>query len=104
MKIFLQFFTAALIGALWFHFGDNDSAMALVLFIIVLCVMFMKPIRYQDPKRREQYMQKIRDTRERKVMLEKERLEEKKRAKQNAREQEEKIKREYEAKMAGKRR
>lgn len=104
MKIFLQFFTAALIGALWFHFGDNDSAMALVLFIIVLCVMFMKPIRYQDPKRREQYMQKIRDTRERKVMLEKERLEEKKRAKQSAREQEEKIKREYEAKMAGKRR
>ena len=86
MKLFLKFFIAALVGALWFHFGGHDSAMALVLFMVVLGMMFMKPIQYQDPKRREQYMQKIRESRERKIMLEKERIEERKRTKQALRE------------------
>ncbi|MCI7711212.1 hypothetical protein [Helicobacter equorum] len=99
MKLFLKFFISALVGALWFHFGGNDSAMALVLFMVVLGMMFMKPIQYQDPKRREQYMQKIRESKERKIMLEKERLEERKRAKQNLREQEAKLKKDFENKL-----
>ena len=86
-------------GALWFHFGGHDSAMALVLFMVVLGMMFMKPIQYQDPKRREQYMQKIRESRERKIMLEKERIEERKRTKQALREKEEKLKKDFENKL-----
>lgn len=73
--------------------------MALVLFIIVLGIMFMKPIQYQDPNRREEYMQKIRDSRELKLSLEKERLEEKKRIKKIKREQEIKSKKDFENKM-----
>lgn len=99
MKLFLKFFIAALVGALWYHFGESDPSMALVFFMIVLGVMFMKPIQYQDPQRREQYMQKIRESRERKLILEKERLEEKKRAKQTAREQEERLRRDFENKI-----
>ncbi|WP_394958453.1 hypothetical protein [uncultured Helicobacter sp.] len=99
MKLFLKFFIAALVGALWFHFGGHDSAMALVLFMVVLGMMFMKPIQYQDPKRREQYMQKIRESRERKIMLEKERIEERKRTKQALREKEEKLKKDFENKL-----
>ncbi len=99
MKLFLKFFCAALVGALWFHFGGSDPSMALVLFMIVLGVMFMKPIQYQDPQRREQYMQKIRESRERKLMIEKERLEEKKRAKQSAHEQEERLRKDFENKI-----
>lgn len=99
MKSFLKFFISALVGGLWFHFGGNDPSMALVLFIIVLGIMFMKPIQYQDPNRREEYMQKIRDSRELKLSLEKERLEEKKRIKQIKREQEIKSKKDFENKM-----
>lgn len=59
----------------------------------------MKPIRYQDPKRREEYMQKIRDSRERKIALENERRDELKRLKQSAREQEEKLKKDFEKRI-----
>lgn len=90
---------AALVGSTWYHFGGEDIAMALVFFLIILGVLFMRPIRYQDPKRREEYMQKIRDSRERKIALENERLEELRRLRKNAREQEEKIKKEFEKRI-----
>lgn len=99
MQFFWKIILAAIIGATWYHFGGEDAAMALVFFLIILGVLFMKPIRYQDPKRREEYMQKIRDSRERKIALENERLEELKRLKQSAREQEERLKRDFEKRI-----
>lgn len=59
----------------------------------------MKPIRYQDPKKREEFMQKIRDSRERKIALENERMEELKRLKQSTREQEERLKKDFEKRI-----
>ena len=59
----------------------------------------MKPIRYQDPKRREEYMQRIRDSREKKIALENERIEELKRLKKAEREQEEKLKKDFEKRI-----
>lgn len=99
MMIFIKFLVAAVIGSTWYHFGGEDPAMALVFFLVILGVLFMKPIRYQDPKRREEYMQRIRDSRERKIALENERLEELKRLRQNTREQEERLKREFEKRI-----
>lgn len=99
MQLFFKFMLAALVGSTWYHFGGEDTAMALVFFLVILGVLFMRPIRYQDPKRREEYMQKIRDSRERKIALENERLEEIRRLKKNAREQEEKIKKEFEKRI-----
>lgn len=100
MQVFIKFILAALVGSTWYHFGGEDAAMALVFFLVILGVLFMKPIRYQDPKRREEYMQRIRDSRERKIALENERLEELRRLKKNAREQEEKIKKEFEKRIS----
>lgn len=59
----------------------------------------MKPIRYQDPKRREEYMQRIRDSREKKIALENERIEELKRLRKAEREQEEKLKKDFEKRI-----
>ncbi|TLD96567.1 hypothetical protein LS71_005765 [Helicobacter jaachi] len=99
MGFFWKFILAAIIGATWYHFGGEDAAMALVFFFVILGVLFMKPIRYQDPKRREEYMQKIRDSRERKLALENERVEELKRLKKSAREQEERLKKDFERRI-----
>lgn len=99
MQAFLKILLAAIIGATWYHFGGEDAAMALVFFFVIVGVLFMKPIRYQDPKRREEYMQKIRDSRERKLALENERLEELKRLKKTEREQEERLKKDFEKRI-----
>lgn len=96
---FLEISFAAVIGATWYHFGGEDAAMALVFFLIILGMLFMKPIRYQDPKKREEFMQKIRDSRERKIALENERMEELKRLKQSTREQEERLKKDFEKRI-----
>ncbi len=100
MQTFLKFFISAAIGITWYHLGGENSAMALVFFFVILGVLFMKPIRYQDPKRREEYMQRIRDSRERKIALENERLEELKRLKQSNREQEERMKKDFEKRIS----
>ncbi|MCH5313749.1 MAG: hypothetical protein J1E28_05100 [Helicobacter sp.] len=99
MQAFWKFLFAAVIGATWYHFGGEDAAMALVFFFIIVGMLFMKPIRYQNPERREQYMQKIREGRERKIALENERVEELKRLKQSEREQEERLKKEFEKRI-----
>lgn len=99
MQAFLKILLAAIIGATWYHFGGEDAAMALVFFFVIVGVLFMKPIRYQDPKRREEYIQKIRDSRERKIALENERLEELKRLKKTEREQEERLKKDFEKRI-----
>lgn len=99
MRAFWKIILAAIIGATWYHFGGEDAAMGLVFFFIILGVLFTKPIRYQDPKRREAFMQKIRDSKERKLALESERMEEVKRLKKSAREQEERLKKEFEKRI-----
>ncbi len=99
MQLFWKFLFAAVIGATWYHFGGEDAAMALVFFLIILGMLFMKPIRYQDPKKREEFMQKIRDSRERKIALENERMEELKRLKQSTREEEERLKKDFEKRI-----
>lgn len=99
-KAFGKFMLAAIIGATWYHYGGQDSAMALIFFLIILGVLFMKPIRYQDPKRREAYIQRIRDSRERKIAIENERLEELRRLKQSEKEQEEKLRKEFEERVS----
>lgn len=103
MKLFWKFMLAAIIGSTWYHFGGEDPAMAMVFFCIILGVLFIKPITYQDPKKREAYMQKMRESRERKIALENERLDELKRLKQSEREQEEQMKKEFEKRMSKKR-
>ncbi|TLD82134.1 hypothetical protein LS68_003815 [Helicobacter sp. MIT 05-5293] len=90
---------AAIIGGVWYHFGGEDASMALVFFFVILGVLFVKPIHYQDPKRREEYMQKMRESRERKIALENERIEEIRRLRKSEREQEEKIKRDFEKRI-----
>lgn len=99
MRAFWKIILAAIIGATWYHFGGEDAAMALVFFLIILGMLFMKPIRYQDPKKREEFMQKIRDSRERKIALENERMKELKRLKQSTREQEERLKKDFEKRI-----
>ena len=99
MQAFWKLLLAAVVGATWYHFGGEDAALALVFFFIIVGVLFMKPIRYQDPKRREEYMQRIRDSREKKIALENERIEELKRLRKAEREQEEKLKKDFEKRL-----
>ncbi|PAF50808.1 hypothetical protein [Helicobacter sp. 13S00477-4] len=71
MKVFLKVLLAALIGYIWYYIGgDNSSIVALVLFVFLLCVLLLKPIDFQSPEKREDYIQQIRKKRERRLALE----------------------------------
>ncbi|WP_104697811.1 MULTISPECIES: hypothetical protein [unclassified Helicobacter] len=72
MKLFLKFVFASIIGVMWYRVGGDDSTMAIAitLFVFVLLVLVMQPIEFQSPEKREEYIQKMREKRERRLMIE----------------------------------
>ncbi|RDU72634.1 hypothetical protein CQA57_06620 [Helicobacter anseris] len=72
MRLFLKFIFASTIGLMWYRISGDDSAMAiaLTLFIFVLSVLVMRPIEFQSPEKREEYIQKMREKKERRQMIE----------------------------------
>ena len=55
---------------------------ALFFFLFILVILWLEPIKFQDPTKREAYVEKIRNAKEKRRELEVERMHEKKRFKE----------------------
>lgn len=102
MKIFLKVLLAGIIGGLWYHIsGDSSGISSLILFLFILFVLLSKPIKFQSPEEREEYMQQLKKKRERKLALEAKQKEEQMRLYKANRQREEQIKRDLKNKLKG---
>ncbi|MGP1449995.1 MAG: hypothetical protein ACTTJS_02555 [Wolinella sp.] len=96
MLHFLKFFFSLLVAMLW-HYLGGSMEVALFFFISLIVILFFTPIKFQSPKAREEYMEKLRRARERKRELEEARLEEKRKLKEGGAEKDERLRQEYES-------
>ncbi len=101
MKLVFKFLVALVIGVAWHKVGGNDSdiAIAITLFIFVLLVLLMRPIEFQSPEKREEYIQKMREKKERRLRIEAKQREEFARMRKLNKEREEKKMMEYREKL-----
>lgn len=100
MKIFLKVFIAALIAGLWYHISEGESGtISLVIFAFVLLILLLRPIEFQSPQKREDYLRQIKKKREHRLALEAKQKEEQLRLYKANHEREEKKKRNLEEKL-----
>lgn len=79
MKFFLKFLFSIIIGLMWYQVDSADdfaTAIASALFLFLLLILLVRPIEFQSPEKREEYIQAMREKRERKIALEKKQKEE----------------------------
>lgn len=85
-KFLLKLILASAIGAFWYYIDRNGiTAVAISLFLFVFFVLIVKPIEFQPPKKREEYIQKMREKKEKLMMIETKHKEELERAKKLSR-------------------
>lgn len=100
MGIFLKVFGAALIGALWYHIsGEESGTVSLIVFVFILVVLLLKPIEFQSPQKREDYLHQLKKKREYRLALEAKQKEEQLRLYKANHEREEKKKKHLEEKL-----
>lgn len=100
VKIFIKLLIASLISGMWYHIGgDGSGFVAIVLFIFVLFVLLLKPIEFQSPTHREEYIQEMKKKRERKLAIEAKQKEEQLRLYKANQEREEKKRKDLEVKL-----
>lgn len=90
----LKFLIAGIVAIVW-HYLSNDMRISIFFFLFVLAVLCLKPIVFQDPKQREEFIQKMKEAREKQKFLQSERLAEKKKLKSDE-DREEKQKQDFE--------
>ena len=75
-KAFLKLLVASAVGILWYYIGGEDSAtMAIILFFIVFISMFLNfSGRNRERNLPANYMEKIKQVRDKKMEIEKEKL------------------------------
>ncbi|RDU55144.1 hypothetical protein [Helicobacter sp. MIT 01-3238] len=99
MKLFLKILLASLIAMCWNWIAPNSSDVTITLFIFVLAVLMMNPVKFQSPEKREEYIQKIREKKEQKLAIARKQQEEKARLRNEKFEREEREKKELQAKV-----
>lgn len=63
---------------LWYQLtGDKDISIAFL--VILLVIFFVRPIPFQDPEQRKQYIDKVKRAHEKKIEIERQKSEERKR-------------------------
>ncbi|RAX57592.1 hypothetical protein CCZ01_05475 [Helicobacter monodelphidis] len=77
LQFILKFLIAGMVAIAW-HYLTGNMQIAIFFFLFVLAILWLKPITFQNPKQREEFIQKMKEARERQAFLESERLEEKK--------------------------
>ena len=99
-RLFFKILFASLLAGLWREL-DTDSPhwVTLAIFMFVLIVLAINPIKFQSPQKREEYIRKMRETRERKALIASKQKEEKRRLKREKQEREERLKRDFHARM-----
>ncbi len=76
----LKFLIAGIVAVSW-HYLTHDMRISIFFFLLVLAILCLKPIVFQDPKQREEFIEKIKEAREKQRFLESERIAEKKKLK-----------------------
>lgn len=100
MMTILKIFFACLVGIAWYHLnGPEQAPIAAIIFVMILLASFVKPIRYQDPKERDEYRHKIQEAREKRKLIVEQQREERKVLKKQALEDEERRKKELKEKL-----
>ncbi len=99
-RLFFKILFASLLAGLWRGL-DTDSPhwVTLAIFVFVLIVLTMNPIKFQSPQKREEYIRKMRESKERKALIASKQKEERMRLKREKQEREEQLKRGFYAKM-----
>ena len=101
MALFIKIFIASMIAMCWNWLAPNSGDVTIVLFIFVLSVLLMNPVRFQSPEKREEYIQKLREKKEQKLAIARKQQEEKARLRKEKFEREEQEKKELQAKVRG---
>ncbi|MCE3037597.1 hypothetical protein LW135_07145 [Helicobacter sp. faydin-H20] len=70
-KVFLKIILAFLLGGVWYYIDQSNLvAIAVVLAVFVFLILVVKPIKFQSPKKREEFIQQMREKRERLMAIE----------------------------------
>ncbi len=70
MNAFLKLTLASLMGGLWYAFnGEGSEIVAIGIFVLILFVFFIRPVSFQDPEKREEYIERLKKNHERKMIL-----------------------------------
>ncbi|AFI06201.1 hypothetical protein [Helicobacter cetorum] len=100
MNSFLKIALASFVGGLWYSLnGEGSELIALGLFVLILFVFFIRPVSFQDPEKREEYIQRLKSNHERKIILQNKQKEEQMRLYQAKKERESKQKQELKEQM-----
>ncbi len=99
MKVFLKILFASLIAGTWHQIDSESGGVAIALFLFVLAVLLMNPVKFQSPEKREEYIQKIREKKEQKLAIARKQKEERARLRKEKQDREEQEKREFQARM-----
>ncbi|MDA3966418.1 MULTISPECIES: hypothetical protein [Helicobacter] len=79
MVIALKVIISLAVAMAWYKLTENQE-ISIAFFVLMLAISFMRPITYQSPTEREEYLEKFRRSKERQLNLENMRREEKKKA------------------------
>ncbi|CAJ99865.1 membrane protein [Helicobacter acinonychis] len=100
MNAFLKLALAFLMGGLWYAFnGEGSEMIALGIFILIVFVFFVRPVSFQDPEKREEYIERLKKNHERKIILQNKQKEEQMRFYQAKKERELKQKQDLKEQM-----
>lgn len=63
MNAFLKLALASFMGGLWYAFnGEGSEIVAIGIFVLILFVFFIRPVSFQDPEKREEYIERLKKT------------------------------------------
>ncbi|AFI04733.1 hypothetical protein [Helicobacter cetorum] len=95
MKSLLKIVLASIIGGTWYTLnGVGSEVVSVGIFVLILFVFFIRPISFQTPERREEYIQRLKTNYERKMALQNKQKEEQLRLTQAKKERENKKRKE----------
>ena len=100
IKVFLKILLASIIAGIWHELDEyGNEGIALVIFIFVLAVLLMNPVKFQSPEKREEYIQKMREKKEQKLAIALKQKEERARLRKEKQERDEQAQKELQAKI-----
>lgn len=77
--IALKVIVSLVIAMIWYKLSSNQET-SIFFFVLMLVIFFIRPIAYQSPTERQEYLEKFKRSKERQMSLERMRREEKKRS------------------------
>lgn len=79
MVIALKVIVSLAIAMAWYRL-TSDQEQSIFFFVLMLIIFFIRPIAYQSPTEREEYLEKFKRSKERQMNLERMRRDEKKKS------------------------